>query len=71
MCASVCVIWQTVSLSGLKKGTGVSGDVKGSFEKGGVSVDTTVTSDSKISTSLAFNAAKGVTTNMNVYWAIC
>lgn len=60
MCASVCVILQTVSLSGLKKGTGVSGDVKGSFEKGGVSVDTTVTSDSKISTSLAFNAAKGV-----------
>lgn len=50
----------TVTLNGAKKGSGVSGDIKGSFERNGVTVDTTVTSDSKVSTTLNFDIAKGI-----------
>lgn len=44
----------------MKKGTGISGDVKGSFSKSGVTFDTTVSSDSKVSTALNFDVAKGM-----------
>lgn len=49
-----------MTLSGAKKGSGVSGDIKGSFARNGVTVDTSVTSDSKVSTTLNFDIAKGI-----------
>lgn len=50
----------TLTLNGVKKGSGASGDIKGSFEKNGVVFDTVVTSESKVTTTLNFDIAKGI-----------
>lgn len=50
----------TLTLNGCKKGSGATGDIKGSFEKSGVVIDTVVTSESKVTTTLNFDIAKGI-----------